>query len=143
MRLDYPELYRHIKSLSSKLSDHQFKMTLIYFLTYLEEFKTACKTFLDLHFRRDSLDLASFQTQQKFEDVNPEHKIYRMNSIFFNKVGKYPETDHIFSQVGLKLDEESNGLPTYFVGKKTHVNMDETDKVINMFQKYVQVKSVD
>lgn len=34
MRFKEPEMFCHLSSLSSKLSKHQFKMTIIYYLSY-------------------------------------------------------------------------------------------------------------
>ena len=39
IRFSYPELYLQLKKLSSKMSFYQFKMTVIYWTSYLDEFE--------------------------------------------------------------------------------------------------------
>jgi hypothetical protein len=78
-------------SLSLKLNNHEFKITIIHYLTYFEEFQTACETFFKLQdsIKKREISPSEFATKKKFQDVNPLHEIYVLSSVFFNKIGKF------------------------------------------------------
>lgn len=70
-------------------------MTLIYYLTYLCEFRASCDKFFDKlpRIKQRNLSPSEFASRQTFEDFNPVHEIRTHSSIFFNKIGRYAETE--------------------------------------------------
>ena len=47
IRFDHPELYLQLRKLASKMSFYQFKMTVIYWSCYLDDFEEQCNDYLD------------------------------------------------------------------------------------------------
>lgn len=115
-------MYCHLTSLSSKLSNHEFKLTIIHYLTYFEEFQTACETFFKLQdsIKKREISPSEFATKKRFQDVNPQHEIYVLSSIFFNKIGKFQETEHIFRLIGFEPDNKQ--VPQIYSAAKNKTN---------------------
>ncbi len=61
---------------------------------------------LDTIKSKRSLSPSEFAKGHKFEEVNPNHEIYAISTIFFNKIGKFQETEQILKQAGFEPDSK-------------------------------------
>ena len=87
IRFSYPELYLQLKKLSSKMSFYQFKMTVIYWTTYLDEFEQQCNEYLETETRE--LTISELFKPQHYQSMCLEFEIPITSAIFYQKLGKF------------------------------------------------------
>lgn len=101
IRFSYPDLYLQLKKLSSKMSFYQFKMTVIYWTSYLDEFEQSCLEFMETQTKQE-LNISELFKPQHYQSMCVVFQIPITSEIFFQKLGKYPETPKIFENLKFK-----------------------------------------
>ena len=135
IRFDHPELYLQLRKLASKMSFYQFKMTVIYWSCYLDNFEEQCNDYLENEHRQ--LQIAELFQPHQYESMNPDFELEITTSIFYQKLGKYPETDKIFKILEFEPDPKLN--PRLYRIQKTQENLNKIKKTNQLFKSILQV----
>ena len=110
-------------------------MTVIYWSCYLDNFEDQCNDYLENEHRQ--LQIAELFQPHQYESMNPDFELEITTSIFYQKLGKYPETDKIFKILEFEPDPKLN--PRLYRIQKNQENLNKIKKTNTLFKSILQV----
>lgn len=106
IRFDHEKLYAQLRKLSARMSQYQYRFVIIYWVSYLEDFEKATEehlTHIDKQRGVVNQEIRDFMDPERYElEKKTVFEISAASSIFFEKLGKHPETKKIFKILGFQ-----------------------------------------
>ena len=101
-------LYEEIREMNKGLSKYRFKMNMIYLINYLDEFIEQCRFYFG---DKTKEVMPTSNSREYYQMLSSEFEIEIENSIFYSKLGKYPQIESIITHLGFKKhNDDSNGV---------------------------------
>ena len=129
IRFEHEDLYIELKKLSGRMSSYAYRFVVIYWVSYLDEFEQACMEFLQQK-QKDIANIGELFNPESYEVFREYYEVSATSSIFFEKLGKHPETRRIFDLLGFEAVPPDD--PAYVKAYRCQKDRTRLSKVVKI-----------